>query len=122
MGREPQSSDAATVWAIRISVALVFFLTGIDKFLPGSSIYWIHVFGLIGLGQWFRYFTGVVEAIGGLLFLIPAATKSGAAILGMTMVGAMIVQAAVLKHPLDSIFPAMYLAGVVMAFLKLRPI
>lgn len=119
--REPER-DAATDWAIRISVALVFFLTGIDKFLPGSSTYWIHVFGLIGLGQWFRYFTGIVEAIGGLLFLIPAATKSGAAILGMTMVGAMIVQAAVLKHPLDSIFPAMYLAGIVMAFLKLRPI
>jgi len=38
------------------------------------------------------------------------------------ILGVMIVQVAVLKHPLDSIFPAMYLAGVVMAFLKLRPI
>ena len=120
MKREATSGDPATVWAIRISVALVFFLTGLDKFLPGSSTYWIHVFDLIGLGQWFRYFTGIVEMIGGLLFLIPIGTKVGAAILATTMVGAMIVQAAVLKHPLDSIFPAMYLAGVVIAFLKLR--
>lgn len=121
MRRKPERGDPATIWAIRISVALVFFLTGFDKFLPGSSTYWIRVFGQIGLGQWFRYFTGIIEMVGGLLFLVPIATTVGAAILIATMLGAMLVQAAVLKHPADSLFPALYLAGVVMAFLKLRP-
>ena len=114
------SADPATEWAIRISVAVVFVLTGVDKFLPNSSTYWIHVFGLIGLGQWFRYFTGIIEIVGGLLFLVPIATIAGAGILVVTMVGAMIVQAAVLKHPADSIFPAIYLFGVILAFGRLR--
>ena len=99
---------------------MVFVLTGLDKFLPTSSAYWIRVFGLIGLGDWFRYFTGVLEIIGGLLFLVPMATIAGAAILVVTMLGAMVVQAAVLKQPADSIFPAIYLFGVVLAFGKLR--
>ena len=118
--RDSPIADPATEWAIRISVAVVFELTGLDKFLPTSSTYWIHVFGLIGLGQWFRYFTGIVEILGGLLFLVPIATIGGAAILVVTMLGAMVVQAAVLKHPADSIFPALYLFGVVLAFGKLR--
>ncbi|HJP87351.1 MAG TPA: DoxX family protein [Gemmatimonadaceae bacterium] len=118
--RPERSTDTATAWAIRVSVAVVFFLVGIDKFLPGSSLYWIHVFDTIGLGQSFRYFTGIVEIVGGLLFLVPVATPFGAAMLVATMLGAMIVQAAIFKHPLDSIFPGMYLVGVVIAFSKVR--
>ncbi|HJP58961.1 MAG TPA: DoxX family protein, partial [Gemmatimonadaceae bacterium] len=77
-------------------------------------------FGLIGLGDWFRYFTGILEIVGGLLFLVPIAMIAGASILVVTMLGAMVVQAAVLEHPADSIFPALYLFGVVLAFGKLR--
>ena len=117
--REPDS-DPATEWAIRASVALVFVLTGIDKFLPGSSTSWVRLFALIGLGQWFRYFTGIVEIVGGLLFLWPRATRAGAALLTATMMGAMIVQAVILKHPLDSLFPGIYLFAVIAAFLRLR--
>src|ERR1041385_5718238 len=120
MRPEPAGTDAATEWAIRISVAVVFVLTGVDKFLPNSSTYWIHVFVLIGFGDWFRYFTGCIEIVGGLLFLVPMATIAGAAILVVTMIGAMITQAVVLKHPADSIFPAIYLFGVLLAFGKLR--
>jgi len=120
MRGEETNKDPATEWAIRISVAVVFVLTGVDKFLPNSSKYWIHVFGLIGLGDWFRYFTGIIEIVGGLLFLVPIATIAGAAILIVTMLGAMVVQAAVLKHPADSIFPALYGFGVVLAFGKVR--
>ena len=117
---ERRSADPATAWAVRISVAVVFFLVGVDKFLPGSSTYWIRVFDMVGLGQWFRYFTGIVEIVGGLLFLVPIATSFGAAILVATMLGAMLVQAIIFKHPLDGLFPGMYLAGVVIAFFKLR--
>ena len=101
-------------------MAVVFVLTGVDKFLPRSSTYWISVFDSIGLGQWFRYFTGIIEMVGGVLFLIPVATTAGAAILATTMVGAMVVQATVLKHPENAVFPGIYLVGVIIAFLKLR--
>ena len=61
--------DRATEWAVRVSVAAIFTLTGLEKFLPGAQTYWVHVFDAIGFGQWFRYFTGAVEVAGGVLFL-----------------------------------------------------
>ncbi|HXV16659.1 MAG TPA: DoxX family protein, partial [Gemmatimonadaceae bacterium] len=91
MKREPQSSDSATVIAIRISLALVFVLTGIDKIATGSQPHWVHVFDQIGIGQWFRYATASIEIIGGLLCLIPLTTTLGAAMLACTMIGAMSV-------------------------------
>lgn len=113
------SSDPATDWAIRISVAVVFSLTGIDKVAPGTSAFWIHSFDLIGLGQWFRYFTCAMEVIGGLLFLVPRATVIGLGILSATMVGAMAANAFVFHHPGNALFPGLYLLGVVLAYRKL---
>ena len=117
---QQQQSDPATSWALRISVALVFSLVGLDKLVPRFSSSWVHTFDEIGLGQWFRYLTGIVELGGGLLFLIPAATTVGAVMLIATMCGAMIVQAFVFKHPANAIFPGAYLLGVILAFAKLR--
>lgn len=115
-----RASDSASSWAIRISVAVAFVLTGLDKFPANAASYWVHAFDAIGLGQWFRYFTGAVELLGGLLFLVPAATLVGAVMLIATMAGAMAVHVFVFRHPADSIFPGVYLAGVVVAFAKLR--
>jgi putative oxidoreductase len=108
--------DSVTQWALRVSVAFAFVLTGADKFTAA----WVQPFEMIGIGQWFRYFTGGVEIVGGLLFLWPAATTVGALLLVATMVGAMVTQAVIFRHPLDALFPGLYLAGVTAAFLKLR--
>ena len=118
--RNQDDSISATRLALRISVALVFAGTGLEKFSGDPRSYWVHVFAAIGLGQWFRYFTGVVEMLGGLLFLIPRATMLGAALLTAAMVGAMTVQVVVFKHPADILFPGLYLVGVVLAYAKLR--
>ena len=120
MRDDDTSTLSATTWALRISVALVFAGTGLEKFPADATSYWVHVFARIGLGQWFRYFTGVVETLGGLLFLIPRATTVGAALLAASMVGAMTVHVFVFKHPADSLFPGVYLAGVLIAYAKLR--
>jgi putative oxidoreductase len=113
-------SDRTGAWALRICVAVVFALTGIEKLLPGAAQEWFRTFDAIGFGQWFRYFTGIVEAVGGLMFLVPASTTVGAALLAATMIGAMATQAFVLGHPVNIVLPGIYLAGVVVAFLKLR--
>jgi uncharacterized membrane protein YphA (DoxX/SURF4 family) len=105
-------------WALRVSVAFVFALTGADKF--STSPYWTQVFAAIGLGHWFQYFTGMVEIVGGLLFLVPPVTFVGAGLLVATMIGAMLVQAVVLGHPGYALFPGAYLLGVVLAFQKIR--
>jgi putative oxidoreductase len=120
MRQDESGTESATRWALRISVALVFAGTGLEKFSSDPTSYWVHVFSDIGLGQWFRYFTGVVEALGGLLFLIPRATPVGAFLLVSSMVGAMAVHIAVFEHPADSLFPGLYLAGVLIAYAKLR--
>jgi uncharacterized membrane protein YphA (DoxX/SURF4 family) len=116
--RTRNEADFGLRTALRISVALVFAVTGLDKL--GHDPHWIHVFTVIGFGQWFRYATGVIELLGGLLFLVPATTSAGAALLIASMSGAMTVQITVLKHPADSLYPGIYLAWVLLAYAKLR--
>ena len=111
-------SDTATKFAIRISVALVFVLTGFDKFLQSPE--WDQVFKAIGWGDWFRYFTGIVEMAGGLMFLLPATTTVGAALLTAAMIGAMTFHIAVLRQPANILFPGAYLVGVLLAYQVLR--
>ena len=55
--------------------------------LAGSQMQ-VTFFEKIGLGQWFRYFTGGLEVIGAILVLVPRTAVVGAVLLGMTMVGA----------------------------------
>lgn len=116
--RTHNDADFGLRTALRISVALVFAVTGLDKL--GHDPHWMHVFAAIGFGQWFRYATGVIELVGGLLFLVPATTSAGAALLIAAMSGAMTVQITVLKHPADSLYPGIYLAWVLLAYAKLR--
>jgi len=50
----------------------------------------IQGFELLGLGQWFRYLTGTLEALGGIALLIPPAAPFGALVLVCVMVGAIL--------------------------------
>lgn len=79
----------ALLWAIRILIAALFFFEGIDKF--SERPLWLRIFEEIGFGQWFRYFTGVVEVSGALMLLVPKATLAAVGLLGCTMIGALLV-------------------------------
>ena len=48
------------------------------------------LFGALGLGQWFRYVTGVIEITSGILLLVPSAAVFGALLLIPTMLGAIV--------------------------------
>lgn len=50
------------MWIASILLALVFLSEGAAKFR--ESRLWVQMFDQIGPGQWFRYFTGVVEVSG----------------------------------------------------------
>ena len=63
------------------------------------------VFTQIHAGQWFRYFTGVVECIGALLVLIPRAAFFGLCVLSCTMLCASLIVAFVLYQPEEATFP-----------------
>lgn len=101
---EPRSRMAD--WAVRIGVAVVYVLFGTDKF--GSDPHWVKLFQEIGFGDWFRYFTGVVEVLGGLLVLIPRTAMIGFTMLIVTMFGAVALLCR-LGQAGDSIFPGFFL-------------
>jgi putative oxidoreductase len=107
-------------WVLRGGVAAFFILVGAEKFpsTPGSP--WIGIFQQIGLGEWFRYFTGVAEICGGLLFVPPATNRIGATILSCTMIGAMAVHIVIRHSVAASLYPAIVLLAV-LAIAMRRP-
>ena len=80
---------SALVWVLRLLLAALFLFEGIDKF--SERRLWVRIFEQIGIGQWFRYVTGVVEVAGAVLLLIPRATLIAVGLLVCTMVGAALV-------------------------------
>jgi putative oxidoreductase len=106
-------------WIVRGAIAAVFVLFGAEKFPSGPESEWVGMFQQIGLGQWFRYFTGVVEILGGVLVLIPWTVTIGLALLACTMLGAVVIVAFVLG-PFSSVFPGVFLIGLVVFGLSRR--
>lgn len=105
-----------TGWAMRLAASALFISVGSEKFQSGS--YWIRLFAGIGLGDWFRYLTGSLQIVGGLLLILPPTSRLGAAIIGSTMAGAVFVHLFVLPTGIGgAIIPAALLGFVaVIAF------
>jgi putative oxidoreductase len=73
-------------WTLQGIVAVAFLAAGGAK-LAGVP-FMVDLFQQIGLGQWFRVVTGVVEVTGAVALLIPGLASIGGLWLGFTMVGA----------------------------------
>lgn len=110
---EPWIGDRIVHWVLRIAVAAFWATIGFEKFSSSPTSEWIGIFQRIGVGTWFRYFTGVVEMLGGALFLVPRTTIAGAALLATSMVGATIAHFTVLHDPGSSVITLILLASVV---------
>jgi putative oxidoreductase len=78
----------ALLGTLQILSAAMFLFAGSHKLTGGEDM--VQAFATIGLGQWFRYFTGVLEVASAIALLIPAVAAYGAAALAVTMVGAII--------------------------------
>ena len=79
---------SVSLWVVRGLLAFVFLSAG------GAKLYGVPMmveeFGHMGLGQWFRYFTGTLEVLGALLILMPSFAAFGALLLICIMIGATI--------------------------------
>ena len=95
-----------------IAVGAAFIFIGYTKFDGDPRGEWVQIFERIGLGQWFRIATAVIQIAGGTLMIWPRARTAGAALLASTMVGAIIVDAFVLGSPLV-VVPMMLLFVIV---------
>jgi putative oxidoreductase len=101
--------DVLKTWLPRVALAMVFVSVGALKF-AAHSVY-VRIFDEIGLGQWFRFLTGVVEVGGGVLLLMPGAAAVGFILLGCTMAGAVAFWNFT-HHTLAAIIPGALLLAV----------
>ena len=53
-----------TLWILSGLLALAFLGAGGAKLAGAAAM--VEIFNNVGLGQWFRYFTGVLEVAGGI--------------------------------------------------------
>jgi uncharacterized membrane protein YphA (DoxX/SURF4 family) len=110
----PNRAGNVLAWVLQIVLAALFLLVGSAKLGAGSEM-WVQVFAAIGIGQWFRVFTGSLEILCAILLLIPRGTVIGAALLSCTMVAAFFIRLFVLRGPtLDAITPLIYLVLLVL--------
>ena len=83
-----------TLWILSALVTLTFVGAGAAK-LAGAAVM-VDLFAKVGLGQWFRYVTGLLEVAAGIGLLISRYAFYAAALLAMVMVGAFIAHVTVL--------------------------
>lgn len=79
---------------LRALLTLAFVAAGGAKLLGVAMM--VHTFDAIGVGQWFRYLTGIIEVGGAILLWLPGRQVMAAALLGATMVGAALAHLLVL--------------------------
>ena len=110
--RRARRIDGA-IWILRILLACVFVIVGFVK-IPGSlHPMWVRMFARIGFGQWFRYFTALVEIIGGVLMVVPSANLVAVFLLGSAMVGAVFTHVLFLGIGFQTIIAVVLLSGIV---------
>jgi uncharacterized membrane protein YphA (DoxX/SURF4 family) len=92
-------------------MAALFLAAGLAK-LAGQEMM-VAEFETVGLGQWFRYVTGILEVVGAVALVVPAVSAFGAVLLLMVDVGAFVAQVAVLHGDLIHVI----VIGVILAVL-----
>ena len=87
-------SKTIILWSLRVLTAALFLFASFMK-LTGQPMM-VQEFNTIGLGQWFLYFTGALELVGGIAILVPQVSIFGAMLLLAVDVGALVAQVAIL--------------------------
>ena len=93
----PRRLTSILLWAAQILLAAFFMFGAAVPKLAGSHQS-VQEFGLIGAGQWLRYFVGTAELAGAIGLLTPWLAGLAAAGLAAVMAGATIFNATVLHN------------------------
>ena len=84
-------------WILSLLLALIFLSAGSMKLM--SRPITVQEFAQVGLGQWFRYFTGILEVAGVICILVPPLSRWGAVLLSAVMSGAVVAHLTALHSP-----------------------
>lgn len=85
-----RTASTIALWVLRATMAGLFLFAGVMK-LAGQPMM-IAEFNQIGLGQWFRLFTGALELICGIGVLLPRFSLFAALVLLVVDAGAFVAQ------------------------------
>jgi putative oxidoreductase len=106
-------------WILTIFLLIVFTSAGGAKLVNSPAM--VREFAQVGLGQWFRYFTGILEISGAIGLLVPSVRFWAALQIALVMVGATLANLTVLHLPALARLTAVLLAlALVLAWLR-RP-
>ncbi|MFE2754102.1 DoxX family protein [Actinosynnema sp. NPDC059335] len=94
------------LWVAQVGLAAYFAYSGVS--LLGDDF--VGKFDRIGLGQWLRYVTGVLELAGALGLLVPRLCGLAAAGLAGVMAGAVATELVILRDTGGAVLPAALLA------------
>jgi putative oxidoreductase len=83
-----------TLWTLSVMTALTFLGAGGSKLAGVPAM--VEIFDKVGAGQWFRYFTCLLELTAGIGLLISRYAFYAAVALAVVMIGAIIAQLTVL--------------------------
>jgi putative oxidoreductase len=87
----------ALSWTLQIGLAAMYFYAGFNKLMSDPMM--VQFFSTLGLGQWFRYFTGTIEVVSAAALLVPRFAPLAALLLMAVMVGAVVSHFAVGGSP-----------------------
>lgn len=103
-------------WMLCVFLTIVFLVFGGAKLAGARPM--VQEFDYVGLGQWFRYLTGILEVSGAIGVLIPKYSRWGALLLALVMCGALVAHFTVLR---SSPSAAATLLVIALAAAWLRP-
>jgi hypothetical protein len=83
---KPGKALNIALWCVQVLLALAFAGAASGKLLGKPEM--VGLYDAIGIGQWFRYLTGIMELCGAVLILIIRTRIIGAGLLASVMVGA----------------------------------
>ena len=95
------------LWVLQAGLAAPFLLAGVSKLAGASAM--VALFDAIGVGQWLRYVTGLIEVGSAVALLVPSIAPFGAVALVATMSGAILTHLFVIGGA--PIVPAVLLVG-----------
>ena len=102
-------SGVIALWVVQIALAGLFLVAGGSKLLGAPAM--VALFNTIGMGQWFRYVTGLIEVGSALALLVPSIAVFGALALVPTMIGAVATELFIVGD--SAVPPAVLLLGAV---------
>ncbi|HEY7209544.1 MAG TPA: DoxX family protein [Bryobacteraceae bacterium] len=95
-------------WTLSVLLAILFLFAGGVKLMGSPAM--VQEFTQIGIGQWFRYFTGILEVSGAIGLLLPRYRLWAALQLALVMTGATAVNILILHAPRLAVLTAVLLA------------